>query len=219
MRPVVALLCAIVLATGTWLTLTPTLAGTPSASCEVTDRLAEHHGYDEWDRTVLGPDRRLPDDYEPPDLVSAASANLDARFLVRRLIVDDLRRMQQAASTNGVRLEIGSAYRSAHAQASLRQAMIRKLGHRAAERLVARPGHSEHQLGTALDFSDTSGAHPWLATNASRFGFVQSYGGASHQCTDREDWHYRYLGFDAAQAVVASGLAANDYLSHRYGGE
>jgi len=95
MRPLAALLCAIVLATGAWLTLIPTLAGTPTASCEVTDRLAEHHGYDEWDRTVLGPDRRLPDDYEPPDLVSTASANLDARFLVRRLVVDDLRRMRQ----------------------------------------------------------------------------------------------------------------------------
>jgi len=219
MRTFAALLCALVLAIGAWLTLTPTLAGTPTASCEATDRLAEHHGYDEWDRTVLGPDRRLPDDYEPPDLVSTASANLDARFLVRRLVVDDLRRMRQAASADGVRLEIGSAYRSAQAQASLRQATVRELGPRAAERLVARPGHSEHQLGTALDFSDTSGAHLWLATNASRFGFVRSYGSESRQCTDREDWHYRYLGVDTARAVVASGLAANDYLSRRYGEE
>jgi len=133
--------------------------------------------------------------------------------------VDDLRRMRQAASADGVRLEIGSAYRSAQAQASLRQATVRELGPRAAERLVARPGHSEHQLGTALDFSDTSGAHLWLATNASRFGFVRSYGSESRQCTDREDWHYRYLGVDTARAVVASGLAANDYLSRRYGEE
>lgn len=189
------LLSVAALVIAAWLALSPASAGGTGSACEPAERLAPHATYDAWDRTVLGPQLRLPDGYEPPDLVSAGRADFDARFLVRSLVVDDLRRMEAAATADRVRLVLRSAYRSAEAQGQLREEMIRDLGRSAADRVVARAGHSEHQLGTALDFADTPGAHAWLTEHAGRFGFVRSYDG-SHPCIEREDWHFRYLGAD-----------------------
>ena len=201
-----------VIVTGALGAILPGLGKGPSA-CQASDRLAEHVAYDDWHRTVLSPQRRLPNGYEPPDLVSASYAEMDGRFELRRVVIDDLRRMRAAAMVAGVRLQLRAAYRSAEAQASLRDALVRELGRRAADRVVALPGHSEHQLGTAIDFAPTAGAFTWLAANASRHGFVQSYGGGSGGCVAREDWHFRYFGPDLAQAIVASGLEASEYLA------
>lgn len=161
---------------------------------------------------MLGPQRRLPDTYEPPDVVSAAGASMDGRFHLRRFVVDDLRRMQSAAAAAGVHLQLRAAYRSAEAQGALRRTLVRELGRRAADRVVALPGHSEHQLGTAIDFAETAGAYAWLDANAPRHGFVQSYGGGTGRCLGREDWHFRYFGPDLAQAISASGLEPNEYF-------
>jgi D-alanyl-D-alanine carboxypeptidase len=94
----------------------------------------------------------------------------------------------------------------------------------------ARAGHSEHQLGTALDFRSARGPDPWdledwgatpegrwLAENAHRFGFVMSYpaGQESVTCYIYEPWHYRYVGREVAQEVMASGLTLREWLWSR----
>ncbi len=73
---------------------------------------------------------------------------------------------------------------------------------------VAKPGHSEHQLGTTVDlcgldpktvlnpnFNLTKEGR-WLRENASRFGFYQSYTKENQHLTGYipEPWHYRFLG-------------------------
>lgn len=52
-------------------------------------------------------------------------------------------------------------------------------------RRVARPGHSNHQTGTAIDFANTRGAWNWLKRNATQFGF-KNYA--------PEPWHYSLNG-------------------------
>ncbi len=84
---------------------------------------------------------------------------------------------------------------------------------------MARPGHSEHQLGTTLDITSQGltdvdqswGATPigqWIATNAYHYGFILSYpqDAQSRTCYDYEPWHLRYVGKDMAAKVIASGL-------------
>jgi LAS superfamily LD-carboxypeptidase LdcB len=97
---------------------------------------------------------------------------------------------------------------------------------------VALPGHSEHQLGMAVDFigiPDKTTAYysslgdfgktadyTWLAANAASYGFVQSYQSGKEPITGYipEPWHWRYVGVDNAQAIVASGLAPVQYLEN-----
>jgi zinc D-Ala-D-Ala carboxypeptidase len=92
----------------------------------------------------------------------------------------------------------------------------------------ARPGHSEHQLGTTLDFRSygnstppweyadwgTTAAGRWLAANAWRYGFVMSYpkGKMKVTCYTYEPWHYRYVGRPMAARVRESGLTLREYL-------
>lgn len=84
-----------------------------------------------------------------------------------------------------------------------------------AEKLSARPGHSEHQLGLAADFSargvgcvimvcfgDTE-AGIWLANNSHEFGFILRYPKGYKAITgfQYEPWHFRYVGLELASEM------------------
>lgn len=146
----------------------------------------------------------LPADYEPADLVSLngyplARARADLRL--REPVMASVLAMDAEARAAGLKLVYGSSYRSYAYQEEVYAGHVRRLGAAAADRVSARPGRSQHQLGTAIDFSpiETSfGAMPegrWLAENAWRFGFSLSYPQGYEAITgyDWEPWHYRYI--------------------------
>ena len=155
----------------------------------------------------------LPLDYEPDDLVplragGAFRVTRDGMTL-RRMAAASLQEMAAAAAADGVVLTVGSAYRSAAHQAQTFEHWVRVLGREEAERVSARPGHSQHQLGLVVDFypindsfADTP-ASRWLERNASRFGWSLSYpDGYEHITGYRwESWHYRYVGRDLAAFI------------------
>ena len=89
-----------------------------------------------------------------------------------------------------------------------------------AEKLSARPGHSEHQLGLAADFSvkgqgcvimvcfGKTEAGIWLAENAHQYGFVLRYPKGYKPVTgfQYEPWHFRYVGVDLATEMKTKGI-------------
>jgi zinc D-Ala-D-Ala carboxypeptidase len=179
--------------------------------------------------TILDRSYGLPAGYEPPDLVPASTAGLTGASgtkLVRAVLVDDLAAMRAAWDAAGLTVAVDSAYRSHATQAATFNSWVARLGY--AEALVrsARPGHSEHQLGTAIDvtspgwtgrFGDWAretreGA--WMAENAWRHGFVMSYpfGSQAQTCFSYEPWHYRWIGREAAAAHRESGLYLRQFL-------
>ncbi len=87
-------------------------------------------------------------------------------------------RMAAAAAGSGLALLVVSGFRSDAEQAALFAA-------HPDPRWVAPPGQSLHRCATELDLGPET-AYGWLASNASRFGFVQRY--------SWEAWHF---GFDA----------------------
>jgi D-alanyl-D-alanine carboxypeptidase len=125
-----------------------------------------------------------------------------------------------------VRLAVESAYRSEARQEKTFAGWVRTSGEAEARRFSARVGHSEHQLGTAIDFNAAGGGSPWtpafarsrharwLAANAWRFGWIQSYpqGAETQTCYGAEAWHYRYVGRDVAAEVHASGTTLRAWL-------
>ncbi len=99
-------------------------------------------------------------------------------------------RMDAAAHGSGVDLVVNSGFRSDAEQAVL-------FARHADPRWVAPSGRSRHRNATELDIAGTAGAWPWLADNATTFGFVQRY--------SWEPWHYGYLpGCGGAPANTAS---------------
>jgi LAS superfamily LD-carboxypeptidase LdcB len=147
----------------------------------------------------------LPDGYTPVDLVSATANRIPAagvQFL-RAVILDDTRALIAAAADEGHDLYVGSGFRSQAYQEAVFAAQVRRWGDEdTANRYSARPGHSQHQLGTTIDFTNTfaafrrSPAADWLRDNAHRFGFVLPYTANSVDRTGYVDepWHARWLG-------------------------
>lgn len=148
----------------------------------------------------------LPFYYSPDDLVfltTGGSFRITRDDLeLRGMAVDALEEMAAAAAADGVVLTVGSTYRSAARQAEIFAWQVRTFGQEMAERQSARPGHSQHQLGTVVDFTPINDsfaetpANRWLLANASRFGWSLSYPDGYEEITGYrfEPWHYRYVG-------------------------
>lgn len=212
--------------------LSTALGATVSAAsdlppCTVADTLTRHRTYADWDRSLLDYTFRLPSSYVPRDLRSTADAGLNGGHSVGQRVLSDLRAMAGAARNAGARLAVQSAYRSYTAQQATFESWVRKLGYATALKESARAGHSEHQLGTVIDFKSYGGAQPWdlddwgttkagawMRTNAWKYGFVLSYpkGRTSVTCYIYEPWHFRYVGRDRAVEIRASGLTLREFL-------
>ena len=185
--------------------------------------------------TVLDRSYALPPTYEPADLVPAANAGLtggSGTKLVRAVVIDDLAAMRQAWEAAGLSVAVSSAYRSYATQASTFDSWAARLEAEAALLRSARPGHSEHQLGTAIDvtspgwdgrFGDwavETAEGRWMADGAWRYGFVMSYpaGAQPQTCFGYEPWHYRWIGRAVAAEHRESGLPLRVFLE-RYVGD
>ncbi len=100
--------------------------------------------------------------YAPGDLRSTADAGLNGGYKVRAHVIADLKAMASAARAAGARLSVQSAYRSYATQQSPRSSTgSTSTGTHDALKESARAGHSEHQLGTTLDFRSYGGPAPW----------------------------------------------------------
>lgn len=193
--------------------------------CRIADRRARPRGYDDWAVTLVDTEYGLPRGYEPPDLVSTTEAGFPTDVPIRRLALEDLTALRRAAEEEGVHLDVTFGYRSAALQQILFDEWLTRRPRSQVLATVARPGHSEHQLGTALDFT-TAGTGPpdpgwdntregaWLAEHAHEYGFVMTYpdGKRTVTCYAAEPWHFRYVGKEMAAEVVASGLTLREHL-------
>ncbi len=103
---------------------------------------------------------RLGSGYRPPDLVSVSNAGIEGGGLVRQVVIDDLRAMATAARRAGAGIAVRSAFRSYSQQISVFNGWVARSGYQQALLFSARPGHSEHQLGTTIDFRSASSATP-----------------------------------------------------------
>ncbi len=145
----------------------------------------------------------------PPDLINLTDYNLHTRYktmLFSKIAVEDFIQMSEDAVEEGVDLFIASTYRSFRFQDEIFNNMKNYHGEEKAATIVAYPGASQHQLGTAVDFGTitpsyaNTDAGKWLLKNSWRYGFTISYPeGKEHITTYMwEPWHYRYIGRSAA---------------------
>ena len=128
--------------------------------------------------------------------------------------------MQEAAEEEGLDLYIASGFRSYELQASLYQRYCNEDGQAAADTYSARPGHSEHQSGLAIDLNSISSDFAytaegqWVAEHCWEYGFILRYPADKVSVTGYmyEPWHIRYVGRDVAAAISQSGLCLVEYL-------
>ncbi len=168
------------------------------------------------DYTTLVNKYRSIGNYEPDDLVYLGEGS---KYQLREQAADSFLKLVDAALLEGVNIIPYSAYRSYETQTRIYNSYVEKDGQEEADTYSARPGHSEHQLGLAVDvwskgYNELKEEDAnWLRDNAYKYGFIIRYTKENKAITGyiEEPWHLRYLGEDIAKAVYESKLTYDEY--------
>lgn len=160
--------------------------------------------------------------FSPPDLTFVA----EGQYL-RDSAAQSFLTMQQEMYNLNLPIVARSTYRSYQTQRSLFENNVATMGQAWADTWNARPGHSEHQLGLAVDILQPgqagvslSGAnfeytpqYTWLLNNAHRFGFILRYPEAYTHITGYayEPWHWRFVGYYTATYMYYNDIPTFDH--------
>lgn len=180
---------------------------------------------------LINRQHRISKTYEPEDLVTpeveTRKDSLLERILMRETAASALETMFRTAYLEeGYTLYAASGYRSYGIQQILFNSKVEETGSREkAERRVAPPGSSEHQLGLAMDVQAPSQMNlstafgstdegKWLSANAHRFGFILRYKEHWRAITgySQEPWHIRYVGVAHATAMAELDIPLETYV-------
>jgi D-alanyl-D-alanine carboxypeptidase len=182
--------------------------------------------------TIVNKDIALPQDYVPADLdiVPLETRNFQYRAVpLRKVAHQALLDMIDAMNQAGLQILVMSGYRSYTDQTLAYEKWLKLYPDRVND-ISAQPGHSEHQLGTAVDFSSprmielygddgfnvSFSEQPegqWLARQAAYYGFTLSYPADSVTVTGYawEPWHFRYVGILALE-LQQRNITLTQYL-------
>ncbi|MCI9101611.1 MAG: VanY-B/VanY-G family D-Ala-D-Ala carboxypeptidase [Lachnospiraceae bacterium] len=181
----------------------------------------QNAGTDEpWNLMLVNKDNAIPYNYDVNLVEVEGGERVDER------IYEPLMEMLNAAREGnwGELPMVVSGYRTQEKQQSLydeKIAKFKKEGYsdseavKQAEQWVAVPGHSEHQLGFAVDINGaTYDVYLWLQENSYKYGFIFRYPGSKTDITGtaEEVWHYRYVGKEAAKEIYERGICLEEYL-------
>lgn len=172
----------------------------------------------------------LPNNYERNDLEnislqyayhdnSASSVVNEAYYNMRQDVENEL----------GVHLMVNSSYRPYKDQEEIYNS-FKKVSLKYADSYAARPGHSEHQTGLAIDLTslehpyvndteesfDKSEEYEWLKNNCHKYGFILRYPEGKDHITgyNTESWHFRYVGIDVATQIYNEGITFDEYYAY-----
>ena len=154
-----------------------------------------------------------PTTYAPADLVAVGGGQQ-----LRQEAATALSHLLAAATSENLTINPLSGYRSYNTQVSVYNKEVNQYGQTVADSQSARPGHSEHQTGLAIDvggggcgiedcFGETDEGK-WLAANAYKYGFIIRYPEGKQQLTGyrAEPWHIRYIGIGLSTEMQKQGV-------------
>ncbi len=174
---------------------------------------------------------QLAADYVPDDLTPLPSGRL-----ATKATCDAYNMMLADAHKEGLRIYDVSAYRSYQKQQNLYNGYLRRDKGNVAlvDTYSARPGHSEHQTGRAIDLSGSIGSMNefiytpegvWVKENCYKYGFIVRYQQDIVPLTGYkyEPWHITYVGADVSVAMHDSGITCLEeyvvkYIDHQPSG-
>ncbi len=183
---------------------------------------------DDWALLLVNNRHPIPEGYEFTLGTIMGSLQCDER------IIPDLLEMLQGAKSDGISLEICSPYRTDERQVILFNRKVKKYmkkgmsymdAYKKSAQVVNVPGTSEHQIGLALDiytgsyrkldegFGKTKEGI-WLKEHCSEYGFILRYPKGKEYITgiEYEAWHFRYVGKEAAKAIMEQDITLEEYV-------
>ncbi|NQX58281.1 M15 family metallopeptidase [Paenibacillus qinlingensis] len=140
---------------------------------------------------------------------------LDNTIRLSQRVVEAFTTMISAAEKDGVRhFLINSGYRDNKEQSQLYKDM--------GSNYALPAGHSEHNLGLALDIGSTQAdmnqapEGEWMIRNAAEYGFILRYPKDKTAITgiQYEPWHFRYVGLPHSIIMQQMNLSLEEYLAY-----
>lgn len=139
------------------------------------------------------------------------------KMMINQKTQDMYQQLYLEATLLNLNLVIFSAYRSYSYQNTLYHNNIHK-------EYIAKPGHSEHHTGEAIDIATLSTGltihfentkeFMFLKSNAHRFGFILRYPKDKIEITgyNYEPWHFRYVGINIATYIYEHNITLEEYI-------
>ncbi len=182
-------------------------------------------------RVLFAVEKEKKEEYE---LICYRTENADIngengkKYVVKE-VARALERLFFRADEEGQYLVAISGYRSYERQKEIYKKSIQKNGIEHAEQYSAKPGHSEHQTGLAMDissetvryeldeiFSKTK-EYQWLVRNCWKEGFIIRYPKGKEKITGYafEPWHIRYVGREEAEIIMRCNITLEEFVRRK----
>lgn len=180
----------------------------------------------EWNLILVNAENKLPDDYD------MELENIDKYRKFDSRAINYLKNMLNAMKSDGIKnCWIQSSYRNIEHQTQLyenktneymRMGYSKEEAQKLTEKTINKPGHSEHNLGLAVDFNyvnndfENTESYKWLKENAKKYGFVLRYPKDKEQITKvkYEPWHWRYVGEEHATKMDELNMCLEEYVEY-----
>ncbi len=172
----------------------------------------------------------LNKDYEVDDIVDVPVKYAYSGKKLSNVLMNDLMSLCDDASLNGFTLVVSDGYRSYSDQEKLYNSYVSSSGRSEADKIVARPGHSEYETGLSLDLvpynkyydvPKSSEEYIWLKNNAYKYGFIFRFEQEKENLTGFREytWRLRYVGVEAATKIYNENICFEEYYAYYVEGD
>ena len=177
---------------------------------------------------------RLPADYEETVERITVQNNFGDRYQVEKKTYEAFLHLQKDLwETEGIQVELISAYRTVEAQEKTFQSHLVRFGEEYTYKYVAKPGHSEHHTGLAIDVGivvdgklryhaqellEVDALFQIIHAKLPKHGFILRYPRQKESVTGigYECWHFRYLDDPTlAQEITDKGWCFEEYWANK----
>lgn len=171
---------------------------------------------------LVNKNNKLKKEYIPHDLeIINLKYSTQNKYLKKEAKIA-FEKLSEEAQLRNLSIIAVSTYRSYEYQYNLYNYYVETKGIEYADLCSARPGHSEHQTGLAIDVMGSNNDYDlfeesvefnWMKNNAHLYGFILRYPKGKETITGfkYEPWHYRYVGVEVATYLYQNNLTLEEY--------
>lgn len=172
---------------------------------------------------LVNKNNKLTKSFIPPKLEKINIKYSNKNKYLRKEARDAFEKLSKKAKSENLKITAVSAYRSFEYQEILFNNYVKKYGRKYALNCSAKPGHSEHQTGLAVDVMGSNNDYNkfeetkeflWMKEHAHEYGFILRYPKNKQKITGfkYEPWHYRYVGIYIATIIHSENITLEEFM-------